>query len=179
MFKRILVPLDGSSLAEAVLPQVQELAKALKAELFLVRAAVAHVFPGADPSQEEVDVVQKAEAYVAEVAGRLHDAGIPVHTAVRYGEAAEEILDHIGVNAIDLVAMFDARAKRPQPVGAGERRGPGGPSRHRPGPAPAGARRVRRDPARAVPDDVAPPQPMGCCGQPHFKAAARGGIKGP
>jgi len=105
MFKRILVPLDGSSLAEAVLPQVQELAKALGAELFLVRAAAAHVFPGVDPTEGEVDVVQKAEAYVGEVAGRLHDAGIPVHTAVRYGEAAEEILDHIGVNAIDLVAM--------------------------------------------------------------------------
>ena len=105
MFKRILVPLDGSSLAEAVLPQVQELAKALGAELFLVRAAAAHVFPGVDPTEEEVDVVQKAEAYVAEVAGRLHDAGIPVHTAVRYGEAAEEILGHIGDNAVDLVAM--------------------------------------------------------------------------
>ena len=105
MFKRMLVPLDGSSLAEAVLPQVQELAKALGAELFLVRAAAAHVFPGADPTEEEVDVVQKAEAYLAEVAGRLRDAGIPIHTAVRYGEAAEEILEHIGVNAIDLVAM--------------------------------------------------------------------------
>ena len=105
MFKQILVPLDGSSLAEAILPQVQELAKALGAELFLVRAAAAHVFPGADPTEEEVDVVQKAEAYVAEVAGRLRDAGIPIHTAVRYGEAAEEILEHIGVNAIDLVAM--------------------------------------------------------------------------
>ena len=105
MFKRILVPLDGSSLAEAILPQVQDLAKALGAERFLVRAAAAHVFPGVDPTEQEVDVVQKAEAYVAEVAGRLRDAGIPIHTAVRYGEAAEEILEHIGVNAIDLVAM--------------------------------------------------------------------------
>jgi nucleotide-binding universal stress UspA family protein len=105
MFKRILVPLDGSSLAEAILPQVQELARTLGAELFLVRAVAAHVFPGVDPTEQEVDVVQKAEAYVAEVAGRLRDAGIPIHTAVRYGEAAEEILEHIGVNAIDLVAM--------------------------------------------------------------------------
>jgi nucleotide-binding universal stress UspA family protein len=105
MFKRILVPLDGSSLAEAILPQVQELARTLGAELFLVRAAAAHVFPGVDPTEQEVDVVQKAEAYVAEVAGRLRDAGIPIHTAVRYGEAAEEILGHIGENAVDLVAM--------------------------------------------------------------------------
>jgi nucleotide-binding universal stress UspA family protein len=105
MFKRILVPLDGSSLAEAILPQVQELARTLGAELFLVRAVAAHVFPGVDPTEQEVDVVQKAEAYVAEVAGRLRDAGIPIHTAVRYGEPAEEILGHIGENAVDLVAM--------------------------------------------------------------------------
>jgi nucleotide-binding universal stress UspA family protein len=105
MFKRILVPLDGSSLAEAILPQVQGLAKALGAELFLVRAAAAHVFPGVDPTEGEVDVVRKAEAYVTEVAGRLRDAGIPIHTAVRYGEAAEEILRHIKDNAVDLVAM--------------------------------------------------------------------------
>ena len=105
MFKRILVPLDGSSLAEAILPQVQELARTLGAELFLVRAVAAHVFPGVDPTEQEVDVVQKAEAYVAEVAGRLRDAGIPIHTAVRYGEAAEEILRHIKDNAVDLVAM--------------------------------------------------------------------------
>jgi nucleotide-binding universal stress UspA family protein len=105
MFKRILVPLDGSSLAEAILPQVQDLAKALGAELFLVRAAAAHVFPGVDPTEGEVDVVRKAEAYVTEVAGRLRDTGIPIHTTVRYGEAAEEILRHIKDNAVDLVAM--------------------------------------------------------------------------
>jgi nucleotide-binding universal stress UspA family protein len=105
MFKRILVPLDGSSLAEAVLPQVQDLVKALGAELFLVRVAAAHVFPGVDPTEEEVEVVQKAEAYVADVAGRLRNEDIPVHIAVRYGEAAEEILGHIGDNAVDLVAM--------------------------------------------------------------------------
>jgi nucleotide-binding universal stress UspA family protein len=105
MFKRILVPLDGSPLAEAVLPQVQELARALGAELFVVRVAHAHVFPGVDPTEQEVEVVQKAEAYVADVAGHLRSAGIPVHTSVRYGEAAKEILNHIGDNAVDLVAM--------------------------------------------------------------------------
>jgi nucleotide-binding universal stress UspA family protein len=39
------------------------------------------------------------------VAGRLRDTGIPIHTTVRYGEAAEEILRHIKDNAVDLVAM--------------------------------------------------------------------------
>ncbi|HTX53084.1 MAG TPA: universal stress protein [Candidatus Baltobacteraceae bacterium] len=105
MFKRILVPLDGSPLAEAVLPRVQELVRSLGAELCLLRVTEAHVFPGVDPTAEEVDVVQKAEAYVANLAVRLRAAGIRVHTAVRYGEASHEILAHIADNAIDLVAM--------------------------------------------------------------------------
>jgi nucleotide-binding universal stress UspA family protein len=105
MFKRILVPLDGSPLAEAVLPPVQELAKALGAEVFLVRAATTPVVSMVDPVKEEVDAVQKAEAYVAEVAGRLRTGGIAVHTAVRCGDATDEILGHIGDNAVDLVAM--------------------------------------------------------------------------
>jgi len=105
MFKRILVPLDGSSLAEAVLPQVQDLVKAIGGEVFVLRVAAAHVFPGVDPTEKEVDVVQKAEAYATEVADRLRTEGIPVHSSVRYGEAAEEILAHIRDNAIDLVAM--------------------------------------------------------------------------
>jgi nucleotide-binding universal stress UspA family protein len=105
MFRRILVPLDGSPLAEAVLPQVQELVKALGAELFLVRVAHAHVFPGVDPTEQEVEVVQKAETYLADVAGRLGHEGIRVHTAVRYGDAADEIIQHIEDNAVELVAM--------------------------------------------------------------------------
>lgn len=48
MFSRLLVPLDGSSLAE-VLPHVSELAKTLDAELLQFRAALAHVLPRADP----------------------------------------------------------------------------------------------------------------------------------
>ena len=123
MFKRMLVPLDGSSLAEAILPQVQDLAKALGAELFLVRAAAAHVFPGADPTEEEVDVVQKAEAYLAEVAGRLCDAGIPIHTAVRYGRGRRKSWSISGSTRSTWWRCRRTGEERPQPVGAGERRG--------------------------------------------------------
>jgi nucleotide-binding universal stress UspA family protein len=105
MFKRILVPLDGSALAEAVLPQVRELAKALGAELLLLRVTHAHVFPGVNAVEEEVQVVQKAESYLAELARRLESEGLSVQTAVRYGEAAEGILRHITDNQVDLVAM--------------------------------------------------------------------------
>ena len=60
-FERILVPLDGSDCAENVLPKVEKLAKELKASIALLRVAIAHTFPGADPTDAEVRVVREAE----------------------------------------------------------------------------------------------------------------------
>jgi len=108
MFKKIVVPLDGSPLAEAVLPQVTELAHALATEVLLLRVAVAHAFPAGDPislAEEEVRVVREAEAYLAAVAGRLAREGVTAKTAVRYGQAAAEIIDHVAFEGADLVAM--------------------------------------------------------------------------
>ncbi len=108
MFKRILVPLDGSRLAEAILPEVAELARAIRAEVVLLRVAIAHVFPGIDPihlADEEVRVVQEAEGYLSRVAERLAREAIGVKTTVRYGEAAAEIVDQVATEGADLVAM--------------------------------------------------------------------------
>lgn len=105
MFRKILVPLDGSALAEAILPQVTELARGLGAELLLLRVAIAHVFPGMDPTAEEVRVVHEAEEYVEALAGRLADGGVRVRSAVRYGKPAAEIIEHIADNQVDVVAM--------------------------------------------------------------------------
>ena len=105
MVKRILVPLDGSRQAEAVLPEAMELARCCRAELLLLRVAFAHVFPGMDAIEEEVQVIRTAEDYLADVAARLTGSGLSVRTSVRYGRPIEQILDHIVSNGVDLVAM--------------------------------------------------------------------------
>jgi nucleotide-binding universal stress UspA family protein len=105
MFRKILVPLDGSALAEAILPQVTELAKNVGAELLLLRVAIAHVFPGVDPTEEEVRVVREAEEYVEALADKLAKKGARTRRAVRYGKAAAEVIAHIAANEVDLVAM--------------------------------------------------------------------------
>jgi nucleotide-binding universal stress UspA family protein len=105
MYRRILVPLDGSALAEGVLPHLQALAKSLDAELVLLRVAFVHVFPAYDPTQAQVTAVQEAEDYVSGVAKRLQGEGIRVEAKVRYGDPVEEILDHVTWNHIDLIAM--------------------------------------------------------------------------
>jgi nucleotide-binding universal stress UspA family protein len=104
-YKKILVPLDGSECAERILPKVEKLATELKATISLLRVAYAHTFPGVDPTEAEVAVVREAEEYLHGLEERLKAKGFKVDSHVRYGDEAEEILDHSAQKDIDLIAM--------------------------------------------------------------------------
>jgi nucleotide-binding universal stress UspA family protein len=103
--ERILVPLDGSDCAEMILPKVEKLATDLKGSIALLRVAYAHTFPGADPTDAEVKVVREAEEYLRGIENRLKAKGFKADSHVRYGDDAEEILDHAAQKDIDLIAM--------------------------------------------------------------------------
>lgn len=105
MFKRIVVPLDGSELAEAILPKVEDLARLHGSEVILLRVALAHTLPGADPIEAQVRVVEEAERYIGYITERLESRGLAAKGVVRYGEVATEILDHVQEVTADLVAM--------------------------------------------------------------------------
>jgi len=105
MFKKILIPLDGSQLAEGILPRVEWLAKIHDAEVTLLRVALAHTFPGMDPVQHQVNVVREAEEYLAQVEANLKIVGVKVNSVVRYGHDAQEIVDHARDRGFDLIAM--------------------------------------------------------------------------
>ncbi len=104
-FEKILVPLDGSQCAENILAKVEKLATDLEATIILLRVAYAHTFPGVDPTEAEVKVVREAEEYLSKIEERLKATGFNVESHVRYGDEAEEILDHAGQKDIDLIAM--------------------------------------------------------------------------
>ena len=76
-FKKILVPLDGSILAEHAIGTAADLA-AGGATVMLVRAAEAHGLPGVDPTDMQVDVVREAAEHRDEVADGVESLG---HTA--------------------------------------------------------------------------------------------------
>jgi len=103
--QRILVPLDGSDCAENILPKVEELASNLRAGICLLRVTSAHSFPGVDSTEAEVKVVREAEEYLHGLEDGLKAKGFDVDTHVRYGNEAEEILDHAAQKEIDLIAM--------------------------------------------------------------------------
>ncbi len=105
MYKKILVPLDGSAVAEVALPHAIEMAKIFQAELILLRVAFVHFLPGSDPVELESAAVRESEAYLERVAQRLTAEGLQVHTVVRYGKAAEEIIDHAAENQVSVIVM--------------------------------------------------------------------------
>ena len=103
---RILVPLDGSLLAEAAIPAALDLGRGTPSKLMLLRAAEAHMLPGADPTDEQVAVVREAEDYLAAVSARLADRGVTdVETSVWYGPAAASIIEAAKLKKADLIVM--------------------------------------------------------------------------
>lgn len=102
-FKRILVPLDGSPLAEAILPLVTETALLYGAEIVLMRVDDAP--EPADETQRE-DRVHFLETRLSEAKDTMDLTGIPkLSYEVRFGNAAEEILDAVDRLRVDMVAM--------------------------------------------------------------------------
>ena len=105
-FGTILVPLDGSALAEAALPKAVELAEVSGARILLLRAAQAQTLPGIDPTEAQVRVVSEAETYLAEIQKRLAPQGhVKVETAVWYGPAAHAIVEAARVRKADEIVM--------------------------------------------------------------------------
>ena len=94
MFSKILVPLDGSKMAEETLCQVEDLAGTHESEIMLLRVANFRPFPGSENKKLEREAVERAEAYLEKVAADLTAKGLKVSTHVRFGDPATEILTH-------------------------------------------------------------------------------------
>jgi nucleotide-binding universal stress UspA family protein len=103
--EKILVPLDGSALAEEALSRAVDLARQSGGSLTLLRAAEAHSIVG-DPIEAQVTVVREAEEYLEQVAKRLRDQGFhKVETSVWYGAAPLSIVEAARLRRADLIVM--------------------------------------------------------------------------
>ena len=103
---KILVPLDGSALAEAALWRAVDIGGAEGVAYSLLRAAEAHTMPGADPVEAQVSTVREAEEYLESVAKRLRERGVrAVETHVWYGAPAGAIAEAAKVQKVDMIVM--------------------------------------------------------------------------
>jgi nucleotide-binding universal stress UspA family protein len=117
MYKKILVPLDGSKLAECALPYAEELARGCQSEeviLVSVTEAVTGYRTFDDPSQpleqrfvSEAAGKEEAQAqkYLARIAKGLKEQGIKVVTEVLIGHPAEEITIYAKHPGCDIIIM--------------------------------------------------------------------------
>jgi nucleotide-binding universal stress UspA family protein len=104
--RRILVPLDGSDLAERALPLAMLLAGRAEAEVILTHVVAALDDPSGGGADGALDLArEQARAYLHEVSQRLVEPGVTLHTDVRVGLAAEGILAAADARRADLIAM--------------------------------------------------------------------------
>ncbi len=99
---RILIPLDGSELAEAILPQVQRFLRRHDTEVVLLQAipTVSPDFHFAVPGHTEA-----VNAYIRKRTFELINDGIPARGVVKHGSPADLILETARNEGASMIAM--------------------------------------------------------------------------
>jgi nucleotide-binding universal stress UspA family protein len=116
MYKRIMVPLDGSELAECVLPHLETVVKGSPSpEVIVVQAVEPLSVPyGREiakfTSLEQVEAFEthqktEAEKYLKEIVARLRKTGVNARADLVYGKAGEVLSDYATKNKVDLVII--------------------------------------------------------------------------
>lgn len=112
VYKTILVPLDGSKRAEAILPHVEALAQRCEAEVVFVRVLepIPYVSgPEGTPvtlREQELELRRKdAEQYLKARRGEFREKGIEAKGVVFQGPVVEAITDAAEREEADLIAI--------------------------------------------------------------------------
>ena len=114
MYKKIMVPLDGSDLAECVLPDVEAFIKGFNTSDFIfVRVVKAEKTynSGAYPIDIEISKKRESEAisiakdYLDKIVDRLKHEGVALHPEVIVGSVTESLADYAMKNDIDLIII--------------------------------------------------------------------------
>ena len=114
MYEKIMVPLDGSELAECVLPHVEGFVKGCHvSNVVFVRVvgppATSHYgeVPISPEIYEETESARKsaAKGYLDQIKNRLKYEGTELHSEVLVGRVADSLADYTEKNDIDLILI--------------------------------------------------------------------------
>jgi len=110
MYKKILVPLDGSELAKKALDHAEKLAKIFESEIFLFQVVPFMPIYGSPElvTPLVIDERQKeaVEKYLSNLADELKEKGLKVNAVVKTGQqVAVEIIDFAKEIGADLIIM--------------------------------------------------------------------------
>jgi len=108
MFDHILVPLDGSLLAECTLPHIVAIARTSSARVTLLHVLDQELTYGSLKITDPFDwAIRKSEAeiYLQGISERLTKAGLQISTAIIDGRAADSIINYAHDHNVDLIAL--------------------------------------------------------------------------
>ena len=118
MYKKIMVPLDGSDLAECVLPHLEAIARGCQiASIVFIRVVDPGLPPANFPVGDEFGLYKtdweqlrkhrekEAEDYLKKLESRLNYSWVQVHTTVVAGKVAETLADYATHNDVDLILI--------------------------------------------------------------------------
>jgi nucleotide-binding universal stress UspA family protein len=113
MYKKILVPLDGSELAECVLPHVESIAKGCGAESVVFMrvlesyvSSIVHVYLTEEELKEADEGAERTvREYLDQVVSRVKLSGVKVQKELITGIAAESIAQYATDNDVDLIII--------------------------------------------------------------------------
>jgi len=115
MYKKILVPMDGSELAECVLPHVETIAGGCSTEaVVFLRVIEPFVMTsgyfGADFSGEEIARInaeneKSAKKYIKKLVERTNYGSVKIEGKTVMGRAAEAIAEYAKNNEMDLITI--------------------------------------------------------------------------
>ena len=112
MYRKIMVPLDGSSLAECALEHAREIAEGCSIPVIELVTVIKTFFwwegDITDPAiyqQVEEDEKAKGQEYLKKEAAKLEKSGLTVHTVMLEGSPAEQIIKYAQDNGVDLILM--------------------------------------------------------------------------
>jgi nucleotide-binding universal stress UspA family protein len=112
MYRKVLVPLDGSQRAETILRHVEELALKFRAKVIFVQVVepaslvMAPEIAYVNLRQGEFDRrIKDAESYLTVHQGKFRELGIEAETRVVFGPAVEAISTVAEREDVDLIAL--------------------------------------------------------------------------
>jgi nucleotide-binding universal stress UspA family protein len=114
MYKHLLVTLDGTARSEAVVPHALDVARSMGAQITLLRVVDAVAADWSErgaigKSQAETTIrslfADQAQSYLERVATQIEREGIRVHTVVKQGPPAKQIINAAREIEADAIAM--------------------------------------------------------------------------
>jgi nucleotide-binding universal stress UspA family protein len=115
MYKKIVVPLDGSKLAECVLPHVETLAKGCHVESILfvrvvepIREIVAEDYASLSSKEMELihsEMSSEAEGYLQQLVRKIKYNDVKIEGKVLFGKAAETLSEYAAQTGANLIVI--------------------------------------------------------------------------